>query len=676
MNQKIVVKEGKNSQPSSTEDIEKARQLLKQGQLSAAASKAREILDKDSENIEVLYLLAVIQRYLGAYSDALNTLERLIVINPSYGRAYQEQGHNFKKLQQLNSAATAYEKAVKCNTALLASWRELINLYRQGKLKKDLLVAQAEFERLSKLPAEVLSVSSLINEEKYYQAEKLCRAFLLKNPEHVEAMRLLAMLGQKLSVYDDAEFLLESCVEFDPNDWRARHDYVNILHKRQKYEKAKEQAWLLTQKYPNEKLFQLTYANQLFALGDFEQAIQIYDGAIADYPMKADVYLVRGHALKTIGKLDEGTASYKAAYKARPDFGDAYWSLANLKTYRFSKDEIEQMEQQADLASTSLIDQVHLHFALGKAFEDIGAYGQSFSHYQSGNALKKQQIRYKADKTTQSMRQQIEVCDNTFFEKVKDWGGDYADPIFIVGLPRSGSTLLEQILSSHSQVDGTMELPNIIGFSNLLNGRRQASEAALYPGVMRDLKPENFKKLADKFIKDTRCHRGEAPYFIDKMPNNFIHIGLIHAILPNAKIIDARRHPMSCCFSGFKQLFAEGQEFSYGLEEIATYYKDYAGLMAHWDKVLPGKILRVHYEHLVADLETQVRRILDYCGLPFEQACLDFHKTERAVRTPSSEQVRQPIYQGGLEQWKHFEPYLEILQNELATEIAEYPMPE
>jgi hypothetical protein len=272
------------------------------------------------------------------------------------------------------------------------------------------------------------------------------------------------------------------------------------------------------------------------------------------------------------------------------------------------------------------------------------------------------------------MQRQIESCTEELFRDREGFGGDYRDPIFVVGLPRAGSTLLEQILASHSKIDGTMELPNIIATAHRLNGRRVVSQTAVYPKVLADLTAEQFQKLADAYINDTAIYREGAARFVDKMPNNFMHIGLIHLMFPNAKVIDARRHPMACCFSGFKQLFADGQEFTYGLDDISSYYKSYVNLMEHWDKVLPGKVLRVHYEHVVADPEQQVKRILEFLDVPFEEACLNFHQTDRSVRTPSSEQVRQPIYTGSLEQWRNFEPYLAAVRAGLANEIADYPV--
>lgn len=592
---------------------------------------------------------------------------------PNYARAYQEAGHNLKQLGEWENAINAYQQAVDLNRALLASWRELVVLYKQSGDQPALTMARAEFDRLSGLPPELVSVTSLLHENKLFQAENLCRAFLQKTPHHIEAMRLLALLGMKLYIYDDAEFLLESCVEFEPENWLARYDYVNVLHKRQKFEQALEQATILRKSFPGNHAFQLAYANENVALGNFAIALEIYDKAIANNPDFEQPYLSRGHAHKTIGNLDQAIESYRSAYGARADFGDAYWSLANLKTYRFSNDEIAAMQTHVESDATHLADRFHLCFALGAAFEAREEFASSFGYFERGNLLKKQDVRYDAGTLDAAMERQIECCTAALFESKADMGGDYDDPIFIVGLPRSGSTLLEQILASHTQIDGTMELPNIIALAHRLSGRKFISEEARYPNILAESSGEQLRGFAHTFIQETRFHRQGAAYFIDKMPNNFMHIGLIHLILPNARIIDARRHPMACCFSGFKQLFADGQEFTYGQQEIARYYRGYVKLMAHWDQVLPGKVLRVHYEHLVADLDSQVRRILDFLGLPFEQGCLNYYQTDRSIRTPSAEQVRQPIYKSGLEHWRHYEPWLDVLTEELAVEISNYP---
>ena len=494
---------------------------------------------------------------------------------------------------------------------------------------------------------------------------------MLNNRQHTEGMRLLAEIGSKFNAFDEAEFLLESAIEFEPDNTNARFDFVNLLHKRQKFAEALKQAAALRAKAPGRAQFDLLYANESLAVGNFDEAMTIYRSCLDEMPDNPTLHLSLGHALKTIGKQAESIEAYRDAYRVRSDFGDAYWSLANLKTYSFTADEIERMRDCEAANSTQLADRYHLCFALGKALEDRGEYAESFGYYERGNRLKREEVGYDWRKISKEIALQAEHCTSALFAGHAGSGCQAPDPIFILGLPRAGSTLLEQILASHSQVEGTLELPNILALSHRLDGRRRINEEARYPGNLGELTGEELAGFGEAFIRDTAIHRKLGkPFFIDKMPNNFRHIGLIHMILPNAKIIDARRGAMGCCFSGFKQLFAEGQEFTYGLKEIGHYYTDYVTLMEHWDTVLPGKVLRVQYEDVVADLATQVRRMLDFCGLDFEEACINFHQTERAVRTASSEQVRQPIFRGGVDQWENYSPYLDSLREILGPELA------
>ncbi|MDH3434361.1 MAG: tetratricopeptide repeat protein, partial [Gammaproteobacteria bacterium] len=371
-----------------------AQQLLQAGKLQEALKAAQQQLIDNPGDVDSLYCMAVSQRYLGRPDDALQTLEQLDSVAPNYARSFQEAGHNYKKLGDLDSARHAYQRAVGLNRALVASWRELAAIHDKQQDRQAFAAARAEFERLSKLPPELVTVTSLIEENKLYQAERLCREFLQKTPHHVEAMRLLALLGMKLFVYDDAEFLLESCVEFNPDYWLARLDYVNVLHKRQKFAQALEQATILRDMFPDNYVFELAFANQNVAVGQFDTALEVYDRVIAAHPDLEQPCLTRGHALKTVGRLDEGIESYRGAYKARKNFGDAYWSLANLKTYRFTDEELDQMRTQVERPDTPLDDRFHLCFALGKALEDCEQYEESFAWYKRGNELRKSGLRY------------------------------------------------------------------------------------------------------------------------------------------------------------------------------------------------------------------------------------------------------------------------------------------
>ncbi|MCP4302188.1 MAG: sulfotransferase, partial [Gammaproteobacteria bacterium] len=354
-----------------------------------------------------------------------------------------------------------------------------------------------------------------------------------------------------------------------------------------------------------------------------------------------------------------------------PEVGEAYWSLANLKTFRFGDEDIDNMRRQVTTEGGDADDQSHLAFALGKALEDRKEFDESFKYYRRGNAIRRVEHRHNLKINVLESLRQVRALPREFFEQRQGWGCQAPDPIFIVGLPRAGSTLLEQILASHSQVEGTSELQDIITISRKLGNKSRENPAGVYPEVLAELSQEKFRELGESYLETTRIQRTDTSFFIDKMPNNFRHIGLIHLILPNSKIIDARRHPMGCCFSGFKQLFAHGQTFTYGLEDIGKYYRDYVKVMDHWDDVLPGRVHRVQYEKMVADTDAQIRALLDYCELGFEEQCLRFYETDRAIRTPSAEQVRKPIYKEGLEQWRNFEAHLDPLKEALGPEVRQ-----
>ncbi len=651
-----------------------AKEKLAAGEISAASALLSRQLTETPQDRETRYYYCVCLRYLKKLDAAKIALENLNVDFPRYARGHQEMGYTLTALNQTQHAISAFRTAVTLNDALLGSWRALAELTNPEAYPVIQQEAAQQIENLEALPKALLQVRDLINEGRLAGAEQLCRLFLRRNPKHVEGMRLLAYLGVQTEVLDDAEILLENAVAFEPENLLARYDYMGVLYKRQKYEQAFQEAKFLLNQDPNNVRHQTAYANQCVAIGRFEEAIKIYEQVTPIVPDPAQVHLLRGHALKTIDKSELAIAAYKEAYRARSSFGDAFWSLANLKTYRFEASEVEQMLNFVDSESIPSIDQIHLNFALGKHFEDHQDFEQSFQFYKTGNAVKQAAIGFDSALLSKRLKLQHEVCDAKLFSDREKSGVAASDPIFVVGLPRAGSTLLEQILASHPLVDGTQELPNIAAFAFELDGRRRLQDDPQYPACLSSISDEALRDMGQKYLDDTRIHRGNAPFFIDKMPNNFRHIGLIKLILPNAKIIDARRHPLACCFSGFKQLFASGQEFSYGLEDIGHYYQDYIDLMTHWNSVLPDFILTVHHEAVVFDLETQVRRMLDFCGLPFDAACLNFHRTERSVRTPSSEQVRQPIYQSGLNAYQPFEPWLAPLKTAIGdTILSEYP---
>jgi tetratricopeptide (TPR) repeat protein len=646
-------------------EVYRIRALLDHQKFEAASSAAEALLAQVPENRDVLYMLAVSQRLLQRIPDALATLARLEKVQPNYSRLFQERGHCYVALRSAEPAIEAFLRAVNLNPALPASWKVLKSLFRMTRQPQNEAMASRHLETLAGLPVEVVTASSMFSDGDIFEAERLIRQFLLTHGNQIEAMRLLAKIGVKLEVLDDAELLLESVLLRAPDYKAARYDYAYVLMERHKHAKAIEELDKLLATDPQDRSYRTAYATALVGLGAHDTAIRRYRELLLETPRAHDVHLSIAHALKTTGHRAEAIEFYRSAAAIRPNYGDAYWSLANLKTYAFSDEEISRMRIEEAAENTDLTDRYHLCFALGKALEDRGDYEDSFNYYSRGNALKKSQSRYRPEFIERIAQLQASVCTKEFFEARRGVGCQSVAPIFIVGLPRSGSTLLEQILASHSQVEGTLELPEIPRLSQELQGRESSDANPRYPAILRDLTAPDFERFGEKYLAETRIYRTGKPRFIDKMPNNFRHIGLIHLTLPNAKIIDARREPLACCFSNFKQLFAKGQEFTYSFEDIGRYYRSYIELMRHWDAVLPGKILRVQHEDVVDDLEGNVRRILEFCDLPFEPQCVEFYKTERSVRTASSEQVRQPIFKDGLDQWRHFDPWLGPLKEAL-----------
>jgi tetratricopeptide (TPR) repeat protein len=476
----------------------------------------------------------------------------------------------------------------------------------------------------------------------------------------------------QLDVIDDAELLLENVVARRPDYHAARYEYALALLRRHKHVQAREQMEKLLAVDPHNRAYRTTHATVCTGFGDYDLALPLYREILEEMPEDAELHLSIAHALKTLGRTDEAIASYRAAAAVRPHYGEAHWSLANLKTYRFSEAEIQRMRAGEASGGIEPADRYHLCFALGKALEDRDEYAESFAFYERGNALKKAECRYRAETLEHNAKLQADICTREFFASRAGQGAQDRSPIFIVGLPRSGSTLIEQILASHSQVEGTQELADIPRAALELQGHNPDLDDPRYPAVLTDMPREEFARLGEKYLADTRIYRTTPPRFIDKMPNNFRHLGLIHLMMPNAKIIDARREPMACCFGNLKQLFARGQEFVYSVDDIARYYRTYLELMEHWDAVLPGRVLRVHHEDVIDELEGSVRRILQYCELPFEPACVEFHKTERRIRTASSEQVRQPIYREGLDLWRNYEPWLAPLRDALGDALQRY----
>ena len=649
-------------------EVGRIRELSKGGRHAEALVAAEALAVTAPQDRDLLYLIAANQRCLNRIHEALETLRRLEQLDPRFSLLYQERGYCYTTLRDAPRAIEAFLRSADINPALEKTWSMLERLFRMTGDARNAAAAAEHISSLKNLQPEVVRAGSLFSDGDLSAAENILRAYLRISSDDVEALRLLARIQHQRDVLGEAESLLEAALEVKPNYVAARLDYVRVLIDRQKYLRAREETDTLLRLEPGNRDYLCLYAAACVGLGEHESAIARYRELLAAPPASADLHVSLGHSLKAVGRKKEATESYQMAAAARPSFGDAWWSLANLKTYSFSQNEIVQMRAEEAAPGTDPVDRYHLCFALGKALEDRNEFAESWQFYERGNALKRAESRYHPDISETNTLKQVEVCTAQFFGARVGVGEPNFDPIFIVGLPRSGSTLIEQILASHSLVEGTHELSDIQRIVVEIRGL----EDNRYPAALAELAPEEFRRLGERYITDTRAYRQGKPFFIDKMPNNFCHIGLIHLMLPNAKIIDVRRDPMACCVSNLRQLFAKGQEFTYSIEDIARYYRTYLELMRHWDAVLPGRILRVWYEDVVEDLEGNVRRILGFCGLEFEPTCVEFYKTERSVNTASSEQVRRPIFLGGLFQWRNYEPWLGPLKDKLDDALIRY----
>ncbi|MDC8830827.1 tetratricopeptide repeat-containing sulfotransferase family protein [Alteromonas gilva] len=637
------------------QQINAIKRAVQGSQLSQATAMVEQLKARSlvaAQRVEVLYLAAVINRLSGSHAAAISELNELLALRPDHGRAFQELAYNHQATGDAQQAASAFYRATHYNPALLASWKQLLAIYRQHNDAAAEQLASQQIDYLQGLPPPVLGAYDLMYEKQLGAAEQVCRQFLQQNKHHPEAMLLLAELGIQHKVYHDAEFLLESCVELYPDNLRAVISYLSLLAKLGKHQKVVTISDKQLSRFTDNLQIMMARANALLGLNQTAQAVDMFNALLASDADRPAVWLALGHAYKTTGDTDKATHAYLQAAHYHPQFGDAYWSLANMKSYRFDDQSLAEMVTIAQQPSISIEDNIHLCFALGKGFEDSQDYEKSFAYYSKGNHLKLHSVQYDIRRAEQAIEAQMKACQPELFS-AKSGGFPAPDPIFIVGMPRAGSTLLEQILASHSDIDGTMELHNILSLASSVSGQKKP-----YPFCLADLSTEQCYQLGKQYIEQTRYYRGTGSFFIDKMPNNFMHIGFIKRILPNAKIIDARRDPIDCCFSNFKQLFGEGQEFSYGLDEVARYYKAYIKLMDHWESVLSGEVLRVQHEDVLDDLEGQVKRMLDYLGVPFEPGCLNFHQTERLIKTPSAEQVRQPINRQGQGRWQPYQAQL------------------
>ncbi|WP_421935110.1 sulfotransferase [Phenylobacterium sp.] len=639
-----------------------------------AEVQAREILTVAPGHPEAVLLLGQAVGGQGRLGEALALLEPLAASQPRWSMAHLELGRARGEAGDGSGALAALQTAVTLKPDLAEAWRLLAE---QHRLAGDTRAAEAAVARhlaASTQDPQLLAAAAALVEGKLAVAEHALRDLLRERPDEVAALRMLAEVATRLARYENAETLLARALELAPEFAAARMNYAVVLYRQTKAAAAAEQAERLLAGDPRNPGYRNLLAAALGQLGEYQRTIEIYQALLADFPAQPKAWMSLGHALKTVGRQADAIAAYRRSLALAPQLGETWWSLANLKTWRFEPADLAAM--RAALGRTDLGDEdrFHLEFALGKALEDAGEAQAAFEAYARGNARRRETLDYDPEETHAHLARSKALFTPGFFAARSGQGHDAPDPIFVVGLPRSGSTLVEQILASHSLVEGTMELPDLPAMAKRLGARSRRDDPSAYPQVLADLDPDALKALGEEYLERTRRQRKtDRPFFIDKMPNNFSHVGLIHLILPNAKIIDARRHPLGCCFSGFKQHFARGQAFTYDLTDLGRYYADYVALMAHFDAVLPGRVHRVIYEAMVADPEGEVRALLAACGLDYEPGCLAFHENDRAVRTASSEQVRRPIFTEGVDQWRKFEPWLGPLKTALGPVLEAYP---
>ena len=639
-----------------------------------AAEQARAILVAVPNHPKAQLILAAAHRRGGDASAALAVLEPLAREQPRAAAVHFELGMARGEAGDFEGAIAALRRATQLGPDLPDAWRALGDLLDAVGDGPGADQARARYIKAATKDPRLLEAAAALLENKLPLAEARLRAHLRQFPTDVAALRMLAEVAARLRRYDDAETLLRYCLELAPNFDAARFNLAIVLNRLPRGVEALAELERLLAREPRNPAYRNLKAAILSSLGEYQESIDLYEKVLRDFGGQPRIWMSYGHVLKTAGRLEDSIKAYRRSIAGEPSLGDAYWSLANLKTFRFTEADVAAMRAQLARSELGDEDRLHFEFALGKALEDAGSWEDSFTHYARGNDIRRAQLRYRAQDNRRIVQRSKRAFTREFFAAREGWGASAADPIFILGLPRAGSTLLEQILSSHSQVEGTMELPDVPAIAHELVRRLPEGRDAGYVDVLPQLAKEEFAALGERYLSATRIQRKTAaPHFIDKMPNNWPFVGLIHLILPNARIIDARRHPLGCCFSGFKQHFARGQGFTYSLSDIGQYYRDYVELMAHFDTVLPGRVHRVHYERMVEDTEAEVRRLLDYCGLPFEEGCLRFYENARAVRTASSEQVRMPIFKDGVDQWRHFEPWLGPLKEALGPVLDLYP---
>jgi tetratricopeptide (TPR) repeat protein len=646
-------------------------ELVNRGQLEHAEGLCRALLQKYPTDVNVLGMHGAVLVKLRRYEEAEKSLRQTIRLAPTFAKPHEDLGFVLLELKRPREAAEILRNAVRLDPGLEQAH---FNLGRALAMLGHGGEADEAFEKSFSLNPERGKLALAAEHHKagrFEEAERLYREILRENPVNVDAIRMLGRVALSASRNADAERLFRRAIKIAPDFAGAVTDLGRLLKEQNRFEEAIECFERVVELEPNNPQAHFQLAGTLAPAALTYRAIEAYEKALELNPRFPGARLGLGHVLKTVGRQEEAISAYRECIRLRPDNGESYWSLANLKTYRLSHDDIAAMEERLARNDLSHQSRVNFLFALAKAWEDRGDYARAWGYYVEGNDAQRMQEKYDPVATEVMHDAIIEVFDEELIREKSGGGHPDRSPTFIIGLPRSGSTLIEQILASHSQVEGTSELPYVGRVATSLN--RNRADGINYPHAVRELSAEHFQALGQDYLDLARMHRTEgAARFIDKMPNNFPAVGFLHLILPNAKIIDARRYPLDSCLGCYRQLFAKGQTFTYDLHDIGDYFLEYERTMEHWHTVLPGRVLTVQYEALVNDVETEVRRLLDYCELPFEDACLRFYETERPVRTASSEQVRQPIHNRSVGFWKNYEDRLGELKGILAPVLGRY----
>jgi tetratricopeptide (TPR) repeat protein len=645
--------------------FEKALSILRTGDYQAAADMCVTSLERFPGDANLLVLSARANLGLRDFSTAESNVQEAIRLFPDFAQAHETLGDLMLFRGDPRSARTAFETA----SRLDPSRRHIRDKIKRVREIKKSATRRAASDGI-RFEAELAEAQRNEEEGKEQAAEMIYRDILKRDPKHVEAARLLAGVATRQKNFRDAEVLLKEVVKNAPDYVRAWADLAHVQRERDQLADSVVSAKHVLELTPERAESHMVYAGAVGSAGDHARAVESYRAAIEIDPERAGAYTGMAHHQKTIGLHEEAVASYRKSIETKTDNAEAYWSLANLKTFRFEDQEVAAMNA---LLETDLPDEsrAQIHNALGLEMESRQEYERAFSHFVACNEARRPLERYDPVDTEDMYGRLIELFSKDFLSANAGVEAAATTPILVVGLPRSGSTLIEQILASHSQVEGTHELPDLSRSIKVV--RQKQKGRTRFPEVLEDLALDDWRHIGEEYLRRTEQHRQGSPYFVDKNPNNFIYTGVLHLALPNAKIINARRHPLDSCLGSFKQLFASGQPFTYDMTEISEYYLQYRRLMDHWHEVSPGYVLDVQYEAVVADLENQVRRILEFCGLPFEDACLRFHETERAVKTASSEQVRRPIYSSSVNLWRNYEPHLDEMVHILKPLLEPLP---